>query len=429
MTSEDATAQPQDAPVDQEPVLMALFFVPLPEAVGFPEGETFGRVLPEVVPGLAEAVQRASADGSPTPGAAEGHLFVSVRFWHVQTPGTGFQVHWAVLDDAMRRTLPEEMHARLIGEVMRSYPGAATAHHTVAAMATPLVGGEGTDAVRAAFDRCLEYLQALRDAYMGSTHWSLAPITREVLPFVVPFVVGGLGEGGTPPKGVSLFFLHQNVPGEVVPTLLDREQLDLLETRLGAAERGHPMTLAGDLAEEATLVLERYGDYRQAVILLQTYTEVLLDAVLTLLLWDEGENPEKAAKEVFKDGLTKRVNTHYAPRLGGQWNTRGRGPIKEWAEKVMHLRGRVVHAGYRPTLDEAGAAKEAATELYRFVGCRLVEKRTRYSRVALTVLGKSGLEQRGAWTGQVARFGEANLNMPWLDDYVAWRDAFIAARA
>lgn len=65
------------------------------------------------------------------------------------------------------------------------------------------------------------------------------------------------------------------------------------------------------------------------MILANTSCEVLLDTILALLMWEEGETAEIVAP-VFEEGkMLRRVTQEVTPRLGGNWST-DRGAVGDW---------------------------------------------------------------------------------------------------
>lgn len=163
--------------------------------------------------------------------------------------------------------------------------------------------------------------------------------------------------------------------------------------------------------------------------LFQTSSEVLLDEVLALLLWEDKVPPVAAAVD-FKEGqVAKRLKSMLEPRLGGQRATKTPGPVGSWHKQCVKLRNRVVHGGCRPSRGEADSAYEALLGLERHVMDRLVDKRTVYKRSTLLTVAESGLRRRGKRSGQIKTFAEtvADTEPNWLGDFRDWHDQFIAA--
>ncbi|MGW7259011.1 hypothetical protein [Streptomyces sp. NPDC054834] len=197
---------------------------------------------------------------------------------------------------------------------------------------------------------------------------------------------------------------------------------------------GSPLELAMDRSLEASTFMRRDGDYGNAVIHAELSSEIVLDSILALLLWEEQLQAPSidAAIAVFDDsrgGLTIRVRREYAPRLGGIWDPEKQGPVQDWARKLARLRGRVVHRGYRPTETEAVAALSASAALLNFIKGRLAAKARKFPRTALLVLGEPGLRRLGGWKA-AEEYLEASQHRPddWFREYAAWRSKVDAVR-
>ena len=162
----------------------------------------------------------------------------------------------------------------------------------------------------------------------------------------------------------------------------------------------------------------------------QTSLEILLDGVLTLMLWEADERPEDWAKTFQNDSITRRVKTYYHERLGGNWNLDTSPPLKGWIDRIARPRNKVIHTGYQPGKDEAQQAIDAVTALEKFVKTRLAVSRARWPKAALIVLARPGLERLGAWDKRMRNL-EARLDNPdepdWLASYRQWRTSLESA--
>jgi hypothetical protein len=280
-----------------------------------------------------------------------------------------------------------------------------------------------------AFDICLQKLNDLVAAYRIYSHHALPLITRQRLPFSTLYATRSLDEPWDW-VGMSMMLLHMNVP--FIPDELSAEDIENISNRMSLALWGHPLMLSSGHAKEAQVAFERNGDYGEVLVQTQIAGEILLDGVLTLMLWEVGTSPEDSA-DYFEEGLRKRIRTHYASRLGGGWNLDTSPPLSEWPSKVAYVRGRVVHGGYRPTYTEAVEAQTAGEGLLEFVKIRLGESRTRFPRTTLLTLGQPGLERLGLWSGQIRRFAEREPDWleawgSWLASFGVWREEFERAR-
>jgi hypothetical protein len=139
--------------------------------------------------------------------------------------------------------------------------------------------------------------------------------------------------------------------------------------------------------------------------------------------------PFWAVRHVFGVGLQRRASQHLGGRLGGDWNTRGQGPIGSWAQRLAPLRHRVVHSGYVPTRKEAREAVTIVASVDNHVKVRLADNRTRYMRTTLLAVGEPRLKREGLWEGELKRFAEqADEEPAWIPMFLAWREQLLQAR-
>ncbi|MGH3632154.1 MAG: hypothetical protein ACRDRL_32530, partial [Sciscionella sp.] len=194
--------------------------------------------------------------------------------------------------------------------------------------------------------------------------------------------------------------------------------------------RSNPLNLWRERWIEARRAHELLGEEGQAVILANTSCEVMLDAILALLMWEESVAVEDAAFAFEEGKMLRRITQQLSPRLRGNWSTEG-GAVGSWYRSAYRLRHRVVHGGYSPTVSEATDALEAAVGLQRFVMDRIAERRTTYPWAALMTIAEEGLRRRNLWSGQIKRFAVevAPTEPNWRDSYTAWYRGLVAALA
>lgn len=407
---------------------LIVFFLELPDPLPLPDETVYtleveGRLR---LPGV-EVRQTAAGPALPLDGGA---LFVSLRVWQVDVDPVTLDDSLEAVEAVLDRALPAGLirpRERSGDAQRRGDAGGETlaATRTVVEAVTPLLPGE--DAVSEAFDRCLDALSQVFAAYRSSTRNLVPAPTYERLSPVILYATRTARAPVVWDERLSLFVLHANV--RATPPALAEHDLEQLNTWLSVRKRGHPLMPYAERELDARLALDTRGDYAAAVVSAQTAAEVLVDSLLTLLLWEEDADPADAAT-LFSEGLQKRVRTHFGTRLGGDWNTRGSGPVGTWGTFLAPLRNRIVHAGHHPTRAEAREALSALADLSGFVSDRLADKRTAFPRTALLVLGRPGLERRGRWGGQVEDFVEthADEEPDWIASYRAWRDRLDEAR-
>lgn len=108
-------------------------------------------------------------------------------------------------------------------------------------------------------------------------------------------------------------------------------------------------------------------------------------------------------------GFTARLRREYGSRLGGAWEVEDRANEIGRVHGAQRLRNCVVHAGYRPNGGEASEALHGAEILESFVFRRLLERRYRYPRTALSIFGEPGLRRRGLWNERMQRVADEIL--------------------
>ena len=410
---------------------LVVFFIALPDPLPIPDGAIFTFTHLDTYVRELEGHMMAQQAGGPRVEWA-GQNFSSLRFW--RTPVE--RLFWDEKHDApwriMRRTHPFLMNE---GKSEEGHTDAREhlalelgAYTTVVEAVTPL-SRHRDDAMTDAFEQCFGHIDTFVRAYRLYSRQVMPSLTRERLAPLIPYATRTLV--GEPRWGdVGLFLLHENVGPQAAETL-DTSELDVFNVFQEVTSRNHPFVLFAERSLDARVAFSRDGRFGDVVINIQTSIEVLLDALLSLLLWEEGMSPEEAARDVFSDdGFAKRVRTHFHARLGGDWRTESGGAMTVWAVDVARMRGRVVHSGYRPSREEAQQALDTAQRVEDFVRQRVAHVRTRYPRTALLLLGRPGLERIGVWSGQIREFAERAEEEPdWLGSFRDWRDALNDARS
>jgi hypothetical protein len=226
---------------------------------------------------------------------------------------------------------------------------------------------------------------------------------------------------------IRVLHLHSNI--QVPPKeRLDADDFSKLNTTLSRLMRGDVLMAYSHHRMRAVRAFRLDGDYSEAVMYSHTALEVFVDAVLYLLLWEEGADPAQAAMDV-PSSLGSRVTASLAGRLGGQWSMRGRGAIAEWWTVLRPLRNRVVHRAYDASPAEAQKALEIMLRVDVFLRGRLAERAPRFPRTSLLVLGIPGLRRHERWSKRLSAIVENSVDeADWVKTALAWRAAFDAAR-
>ena len=409
---------------------LVIFVLPLPDPLPIPHGSTYTTFFPWPIKALEGIPLSPEVNTPPFPDEMTGKQFASVKFWQVKEPVSQSDIQaMSAANKIVDALNPRARH----GEVPHAKNDDAVHYRTVVEMATvatrppegkPFIqdGIDQTDP----FDRCFTYLQQIFRGYRLSEGALVPQLTyQRLLPYVI-MLQRDLYDRGSPSVTSIVLLNHTNINDVPAPeplTAAGQERMNLFLTML---LQGNPFALFAERSLEARTALERDGDYGNAVVQCALSVEVLLDGLLGVMLWEESlpAPNHQAAAEVLSKPLASKVKQEFHTRLGGYWGLNRPGVLLDWSDRIAYLRGRVVHRSHRPSEAEARRALEAADKLETFVKHRLARSATNYSRTALMLLGRPGLERHGAWK-RVERFVEeaADKESSWSLSYSAWRDA------
>ncbi|WP_353827783.1 hypothetical protein [Agromyces sp. SYSU T0242] len=298
---------------------------------------------------------------------------------------------------------------------------------TVVEVAAAFAGSEPTEReLSDAFDRGLDLIRALQRAYYLETQDAISLVAREQLPTTILVVTEREGSARS-----GVFFTHDvSIRRTMIPEELSDNRLNRLAGILRAMVPGDPFWPYADLRREALAALWLRGDYRAAVLGAATAAEVLLDTLLLHLFWVEGAKPEVAAALLEESGVTARVKSQYASRIGGKWNLAGGDPVSEWHSATAAMRNRVAHAGHEPSLDEARAAIQGTLrlEVHLMDLVCTPPRLQKYIKTALAITGIPGIEKRGRMSRRIRELIDATPQAD-LDLFHHWRDEVVIARA
>jgi len=304
------------------------------------------------------------------------------------------------------------------------------------------VSGPGNLLPRAdAFNRCLRLIQDLARAYRLASEVPYSLLSYETIPPVIyysrevtstlsPDTALDLDDASVWQSRGLMLLEHLSTADAVMGPLAEGPLYDKFVGWMQSLRIGNPFFLWWERFLDATRALRVLGEYPQAVVLAATASEVLLDATLLRLLWEEGVTAEAAAS-LFEEGkVLRRVHSHIAARLGGNWSTDGTRPFAAWYRSTYLLRHRVVHAGHRPARGEAQDALDAAYALSTFIFDRLAARRNVYPRTVLLTLARAGLQKRGLYSGKIKAFNEyeAATEPNWAISFRSYQDEFNAFR-
>ena len=394
------------------------FFLQMPEPIAIPHDTIYTFQVGERIPEI-EGLPSYQTESSPAlPFSDYARPFVSFRFWQYQTKHK-FDDASEGLEAVMRAVLPPRLHPRK-GD--RQEPDPIDAYETVVE-ACALIDGEtdiGEETERA-FTLCIDQLQQVLRAYQITTKHHVPVLTRHRLQTVIPLVTRDAATNEWS-DSLSLYITSVYTKSPPSEPPLDKVGMDKLTDGLQQIMRRNPVMIINERMVMARYALDKTGDYASAVIHAHIAVEVLMDSVLTFILFETGETVEEAAA-IFSESAQKRIRTHFGKWLGGDWNPNTSKSIRQWAKILAPLRNQIVHMGYLPSYEEAYEALEIVPSIAEFVLDRVVHKRLRYPHTALVLLGRKGLEEHKAWTRKIIDISET-LNIPiWLQSFNRWREA------
>lgn len=420
---------------------LAYYFACYPEPLALPGEGAHIVFLPEELIGYTTLDRLVLHRNDDEDGALEldpslaGGLFVSLRFHRGVRPKS-------------RILEAEEDLLRVIQQVAPALAPAEEADpdpdhedpwsiYTVVEMATPLVVPDGDRWVPAApsdavmgpnLTRCIEALIKTVSAYRLSENLSIPPPARERLG---PWILGATRSadpaiGAWDDSGRMVINAFATPGQHGLPPEPPADIADRISRFLWSQGLDHPMTAVQELQADARTNLEQWGDFRSAILLLHTASEVLLDTFLMSMLWEEGVQALDAAR-VFAASLVTRVRNQYHTRVGGNWALAGNQTVATWRDDLVLVRHQVAHGGFAPDRDVTEAAFAAHRNLRTHLLNRLVASLRQYPMTVGLLVGEPGLLRRGA----ITRRGRGALELATAErmyELISYRNAIIAAR-
>ena len=264
---------------------------------------------------------------------------------------------------------------------------------------------------------------AIESSVQMRTRHPLEPTTVERLPSAVAVIVHDRLELSQSSFARSLSINTQQL--HHAPLLIDSlDDEEIRHVYYGLRRREDGLFMShNDLYRDALVAHYRSGNYRDAVLLYAISLESLIDELIMHLHWEEGLTPEASAARVNeRESIIKRVARELS-RIGGQWSVAVDGPIKEWHEKIVLPRNRVVHASYRPTLQEAHEAREAHDALLVLLCDQLASSAAvkKYPLTSILMVGEGGFERRGFKARRVERIYESIPELTTVERFNNWQ--------
>ncbi|TLP73306.1 hypothetical protein [Nesterenkonia sphaerica] len=275
------------------------------------------------------------------------------------------------------------------------------------------------------FDMALDRIRQLQEGLALITQdlkkdW----VAKERLPAMLPLRTQ-FSDSEDNSDDLSVFLVNQFALTDVSPPepIPESKFADLTEY-LSMDDHEASFSTYHRLRYETSVLCHRRGDFRMTVISAAIAAESLLDEMLMLLLWDEGNQPETVAYKFSQSGpkLLSRVKSEYSRHLGGEWSPGKKGAVREWREKIAEPRNQIAHAGAIPTRQHAIDAVRALNSLEQFLGRRLRTRIAQRPRAATLFIGGRTLEAEGEITNRLRTLYNDPWEPHWASTFRRWRD-------
>ena len=260
--------------------------------------------------------------------------------------------------------------------------GAATmtVHRTRVEMTYVLTAEEpppsAADTLSVTFDLLVAKLNAIIAAYLVATKdYRVHSVTKEMFQWGSLYRI--IPTANWMDFRTGLFLLHAEVP-YTAPELSAEITERIAHLAWAIGKDVNPFLLSEQLALSGRRN-RAFGNYREAVVEMQTSVETFLSVLLTELLRKDGWDEAAIDAHYASSGFVTRLRRDFHSRLGGRWSTDDlRTPIGEWYERTYLMRNRIIHGGYCPTLEETNEALAAALDFRVYVVGLLSDKKQEY---------------------------------------------------
>jgi hypothetical protein len=271
------------------------------------------------------------------------------------------------------------------------------------------------------YEKCMSLLHDTVNALRLATGAHTPQVTIERV-WPVYFIVDEHSSGGM--ESQQMVVVEHGWRTVPTPT---HDEIQAAQAILIATWLRNPAEMYGEFKLEAQRAAQTDGDYVECILKAAAAAEVLIKHLAWMLTWEAtqifsndpapGTFIAKPTSEAKPRDLIGKV---LSPRLGGNWSSQTpQHPIGAWRTAIAKRRNAVIHLGYRPSTREADEAVAALTALESHMLDRLAAKAAVYPRTALQILGRAGLERRGAF-GKVRATYQGQDLQELLKEYLSW---------
>jgi hypothetical protein len=204
---------------------------------------------------------------------------------------------------------------------------------------------------------------------------SIGPIAVQELPSAVVFFteamsIEDLEQTHVAPEP-SLLMIHPGTEG-LAPTISEEQLHRARAVHALQHGPGHPFFPYAEAMVSARHAL-LHGRNAQAVLEAGTAIEILASAVIREVATRRGLDQERV-QAIREQGLRNRLDPHLGTLVGISIDlNRSNDAVGRWYNGAYRLRNRIVHEGYRPSVNEASDALREARDFVATVGRGLYE--------------------------------------------------------
>ena len=180
----------------------------------------------------------------------------------------------------------------------------------------------------------------------------------------------------------GMFILHHRANTGLRENFLNGTHLRNIGNNFGLIGANVNPFVLSELLVNVSRRMMTQGQYKEAVIFIQTSIEIFLSNLLIEFLKHEGEKDEESKNKVSELPFLSIIKKEMAIRLGGSWDiTKIGSELNIWYEKTYRIRNKIIHSGYQPTFDEVNEAMHSAGNFQKFILTQLKKRKSVYPNI------------------------------------------------